>query len=373
MRILHTEASCGWGGQELRIIEESRGMIARGHAVTIAAPAESRILPEARGRGLDAVALPIARKNLAGIVALYRWLKANRVEVINTHSSTDSWLAALACTMLNGAPPVVRTRHISAPVPDNWATRWLYLSGASHIVTTGENLRRQLIESNRFPAERITSVPTGIDTRRFAPGDRAAARRALGLPPAATLIGIVATLRSWKGHRFLLDAFAALPREECALVIVGDGPQREKLDAQVARLGIGERVRIAGNQADVLPWLHALDIFALPSYANEGVPQALVQAMLCALPCVTTGIGSIGEAALGDRTALVVPPQDAGALGRALQRLVGDAGLRERLGSAARAWCGERFGLEVMLDRMEAVFARVTAACDAGGRHARAA
>jgi glycosyltransferase involved in cell wall biosynthesis len=359
MKILHTEASCGWGGQELRILEESRGMVGRGHAVTIAAPAESRILPEARRRGLNAVELPIARKNLRGFLSLYRWLKRNPVDVINTHSSTDSWLAALATTMLKEAPPIVRTRHISAPVPHNRATRWLYVSGTAHIVTTGELLRRQLIEANGFPAGRITSVPTGIDTQRFSPGDRAAARSALGLPPDSTLIGIVATLRSWKGHRFLLDAFAALERQDCTLVIVGDGPQRAAIESRIAELSLQDRVHLAGNQSDVLPWLRALDIFALPSYANEGVPQALVQAMLSALPCVTTNIGSIGEAAVHEQTALVVAPQDAAALKRALLRLIEAPDLRERLGSAARTWCGERFSLESMLDAMEAVFARV--------------
>ncbi|OGA55508.1 MAG: glycosyl transferase family 1 [Betaproteobacteria bacterium RIFCSPLOWO2_12_FULL_65_14] len=370
MKILHTESSCGWGGQELRILEESRGMAGRGHAVTIAAPAESRIFPEARRRCLAAVDLPIARKSPGGIASLYRWLKSNRVDVINTHSSTDSWLAAIACALLKGAPPIVRTRHISASVPDNWATRWLYVSATRHVVTAGAALRRQLIEANRFPADRITSVPTGIDSRRFAPGDRAAARRALDLPPAATLIGIVATLRSWKGHRFLLDAFAGLARPDCYLVIVGDGPQRANLESQIARLNIGDRVRMAGNQPDVLPWLHALDLFALPSYANEGVPQALVQAMLCGLPCVTTDVGSIGEAAVNGQTALVVPPQDAGALGQALLGLIEEPELRERLGAAARARCGERFGFESMLDAMEAIFARVTAS--RGAEHPRA-
>lgn len=372
MKILHTESSCGWGGQELRILEESRGMAGRGHAVTIAAPAESRIFPEARRRGLNAVDLPIARKRPGGIASLYRWLKSNRVDVINTHSSTDSWLAALACAMpmFRGAPPIVRTRHISASVPDNWATRWLYVSATCHVVTTGETLRRRLIEANGFPADRITSVPTGIDTQRFAPGDRAAARRALDLPPEAILIGIVATLRSWKGHRFLLDAFAGLARQDCILVIVGDGPQRANLESQIVRLNIGDRVRMAGNQPDVLTWLHALDLFALPSYANEGVPQALVQAMLCGLPCVTTDVGSIGEAAVRGQTALVVAPQDAEALGQALLGLIEAPDLRERLGAAARARCRERFGFESMLDAMEAVFTRVTASQGAELRRA---
>jgi len=331
-------------------------MAGRGHAVTIAAPAESRLFPEARRRGLNAVDLAIARKGPRGVMSLFHWLRGNEVDVINTHSSTDSWLAALACAVLSNAPPIVRTRHISAPVPDNAATRWLYVSATRHVVTTGESLRRQLIEVNGFPADRITSVPTGIDTQRFVPGDRLAARRALDLPPAATLIGIVATLRSWKGHRFLLEAFAGLQGQDCVLVIVGDGPQRESLQAQIAALNIGERVRMTGNQADVLPWLQALDVFALPSYANEGVPQALLQAMLCGLPCVTTDVGSIGEAAVHEHTALIVAPQDPGALRQALVRLVESFGLRQALGQAARTHCEKRFSFEHMLDRMEGVF-----------------
>ena len=357
MRILHTESSRGWGGQELRILEESRGMSGRGHAVTIAAPAESRIFPEARRRGLNAVELPIARKRPGGVASLYRWLRDNPVDVINTHSSTDSWLAALACALLKEAPPVVRTRHISAGVPDNWATRWLYGSATRHVVTTGEALRRQLIEANGFPADHITSVPTGIDTRRFAPGDRTAARRALDLPPEAMLIGIVATLRSWKGHRFLLDALVGLPAN-CMLVIVGEGPQRADLEARIGDRNIGNRVRMAGNQDDVLPWLQAIDVFALPSYANEGVPQALVQAMLCGLPCVTTDVGSVAEAAVDGQTALMVAPQDADALRQALLRLIESPALRLALGAAAREHCCARFGFEAMLDAMEAVFSR---------------
>jgi glycosyltransferase involved in cell wall biosynthesis len=142
-------------------------------------------------------------------------------------------------------------------------------------------------------------------------------------------------------------------------VIVGDGPQRANIESQIAQLNVGDRVRMAGNQPDVLPWLHALDLFTLPSYANEGVPQALVQAMLCGLPCVTTDAGSIGEAAVNEQTALVVAPQDAGALRQALLRLIEAPDLRERLGQAARARCVERFGFESMLDAMETIFAGV--------------
>jgi len=363
MHIVHTEASHGWGGQEIRILSEAEGMRARGHRVTLIAPASARIHGEAAARGLDAVDLPIGRKRPGGVLALRRWLGANAVDVVNTHSSTDSWLAALACRTLARAPAIVRTRHVSTPVPGNRATRWLYTVATRHIVTTGEALRRTLIEANGFPADQITSVPTGMPAGRFAPGDRAAARAATGLPADRTIVGIVATLRDWKGHQYLLEAMAQLAGgDRVGLAIVGDGPQHAALAARIRELGLDGRVWMPGDQRDVVPWLRSFDVFALPSYASEGVPQALVQAMLCGLACVTTGAGAIGEAAIDGETALVVPPRDADALARAIDRLVADAALRARLGAAARAHCVARFGYEAMLDRMEAVFRKAAAA-----------
>jgi glycosyltransferase involved in cell wall biosynthesis len=222
-------------------------------------------------------------------------------------------------------------------------------------VTTGELLKRELVERNGYPAGRIESVPTGIDPSRFRPGDRDAARMALGLPQQQTLVGIVATLRSWKGHLFLIEAVAGLPAG-VGLVVVGDGPMREQLEAQTEKLGLRERVRFAGNQADVVPWLQSLDIFALPSYANEGVPQALIQAMLTGLPCVTTAVGSISELAKDGETALIVPPQEGAPLRDALRKLIDNPEMRGRLGEAARRHCEAGFSYEAMLDKMERIY-----------------
>ena len=358
MHIVHTEASCGWGGQEIRILTEAEGMIRRGHRVTLLCPGAARIFSEARKRNIPVVSLPIGRKRLSGVLALRRWLKTTPTEVINTHSSTDTWLVALAALLLKHPPPLVRTRHISAPVPKNRLTRWLYTRATAHIVTTGEALRQTLIVSNGFPPARITSIPTGIDLDRFVPGAAHAARKQLGLPPDAILIGIVATLRSWKGHRYLLQAFARLPDRSARLLIVGDGPQRDALARDIAEGNLADRVMLPGDQGDVLPWLQAMDIFALPSYANEGVPQAILQAMACGLPVVSTPVGSIGEIVMHEVTGLMVRPQDADDLRRALERLAADADLRRRLGTEARRQVHERFGLASMLDRMEQVLAR---------------
>lgn len=358
MFIVHTEASLGWGGQEIRILTEAAGMIARGHRVEVWAAADSNILREAARRGLPHRAVPLGRRARAGVVAMRHALKDARPDVINTHSSTDSWLAALACLGLANAPAVVRTRHISVPVAKDPATRWLYTRATRHIVTTGESLRAALVRDNGFRPGRVTSVPTGIDTERFAPGDKAQARATLKLEPHARYIGIVATLRSWKGHLFLLDAFATLAaaRPDLRLLIVGDGPMAAPIGERIAALGIAAKVTLAGQQDAVETWLRALDVFCLPSYANEGVPQAVVQAMLTGCAIVTTPVGAITEAITHAQNGLIVPPRDADALAAAIARLLDEPALAARLGTAARADACARFGFATMVARMEQIF-----------------
>lgn len=356
MRILHTESSCGWGGQELRILAEAEGMARRGHDLLIGAPPGSRIVAEAQKRRLAVRALPIARKGVSGWRALRDLFKVETVDIINTHSSTDSWLVALARIGVSNFTPVVRTRHISAPIPDNFLTRWLYNHGSDRIVTTGEALRQQVIEQTGVDPGRITSVPTGVDLQRFRPGDRAASRVHLGLAREDFLVGIVATLRSWKGHRYLLEALALIPDESTKVVIVGAGPQEDNIRRQIEQQGLASRVIVSGHQDDVVPWLHSFDVFALPSYANEGVPQAIMQAMACGLAVITTGIGAIGEAARDGVTALMVKPGDAAAVATAIVRLRDDPALRTRLSEAACLQAQARFSSETMLDRMENMF-----------------
>lgn len=134
---------------------------------------------------------------------------------------------------------------------------------------------------------------------------------------------------------------------------------RGPIEAKIAELQLSNRVRLVGQQDNPQDWLRSLDIFCLPSYANEGVPQAIVQAMLTGLPIVTTPVGAILEAVSDGETALLVPPKDAVALARAIDRLKQDLRLTHRLGHAARDRALAGFTREAMLDRMEGVFRSV--------------
>ena len=172
-------------------------------------------------------------------------------------------------------------------------------------------------------------------------------------------VGIVATLRDWKGHDQLLDAWATLRARVPGLA----APRHRRRPAARAPRGarrcdgVRADVRFVGNRDDVPAWLSCLDVVALPSYGEEGVPQSLMQAAACGLPAVSTTVGAIREAVIDGETGLIVPPKDVPALSAALERLMADAGLRTRMGIAARARAEREFGIDRMLDAMERVFA----------------
>jgi glycosyltransferase involved in cell wall biosynthesis len=207
-------------------------------------------------------------------------------------------------------------------------------------------------------AEKVISIPTGADVSRFHPGDRLHARMQIGLSADDSIVGIVATLRSWKGHRFALSAMLDQRLARARLLIVGGGPQDSALREQAASQGLTDRVLFAGQQSNVVPWLQAMDVFTLPSTGNEGVPQALVQAMACGIPVVTTPVGAIPEVVTHDRTGLIVPTEDTVRLGDAIVRLLHDSVLSQRLSNAAREHVTQRFSTASMLEAMERTLLR---------------
>lgn len=359
LNILHTESSVGWGGQEIRILTEARGMMRRGHRVTLVTPPSADIFTAACDFGIPVVALPIVKKTARNLFAMRQWLAQHgrQFHVINSHSSTDSWLVALSRATLRAQPPVVRTRHVSTPVHAGAINNWLYRTAACHVVTTGEALRQQLHTENRIPLAHMTSVPTGIDLARFRPLDRAAARTRLGLP-ARYYAGILATLRDWKGHEPLLEVFARLRRQfsDWELVIIGDGPCHAHLHERIRALGLGACARLVGNQTNPEEWLNALDLFVLPSWGNEGVPQSIMQAMACGLPVVSTHVGAIGEAVVDGVTGTLVPARDNQALAAAVASFMADAGRRQKMGDAGLQHARAHFGEEPMLTKMEIIF-----------------
>jgi len=310
LRILHTEASLGWGGQEIRLLTEAQIFIKHGHQVFLVADVKSQIAKKASTYGVKVISINLNKKRLNNLFALRKVIEDIKPDVINCHSSTDHWLSAIARLTLKTKPAIVRTRHISTHVHRNKPTKWLYNIGTDAIMTTGQSIRTQLIDDNFVNEKNIFSVPTGIDTDRFCPGDKIKQRAQLGLNSDHFVFGIIATLRSWKGHSDLIAAFNLLENPNVTLVIVGDGPQMENCQKLATASTHSQHIKIVGEKYDVVPYLQAFDCFVLPSYANEGIPQALLQAMSVGIPIISCPIGGIPEAVEGYEQAILVATQN---------------------------------------------------------------
>jgi glycosyltransferase involved in cell wall biosynthesis len=357
--ILHTEASLGWGGQEQRILVEALAMRQRGHRPVFACDPRGELYRRAQEQNFPVTPIVFGGlSNLCAWMTLRRLLGVGAADILNTHSSLDSWVGTLAWRSLRAQPLLVRTRHLSTRVRNNWPTRWLYQTPAA-IITTGQVTKDLLVERLGVPARRIFSIPTGVEMTEFVPRERSLELLArVGIPADAFIFGCVAVLRSWKGHLYLLEAFQELIQggARAFLILVGEGPYRVVIEEKIVQLGLQHWVRLLGFQEHVAPWFALMDVMVLASYSNEGVPQSLLQALAMARPVLGTTVGGIPEVIVEGETGLLVPPREARRLAQAMGRLMADPDYREELGRRGRELVMERFTIEMMAAEIEAVY-----------------
>lgn len=349
MKILHTEWSDGWGGQEIRILADAMVLTGMGHEVTLLVCPGGGLNRNAREQGLPVIEMRIRHAyDLGALGRLAALFRREKYDVVNTHSSVDSWVAG-AAAKITGVPVLVRTRHLSVPVsknPFNVVYRW-----PDAIVTTAEMIRRRMIVDNGVRPERIVSIPTGIDLGKFDPGlDPGDLGRELALAPEHRVVTMVAVLRSWKRHEIFLEAAARLipERPELRFLVVGDGPGRNRVSNKIKDLGIEDQVVMTGYRTDIPRILALTEVCALTSESSEGVPQSVLQYQAMAKPVVACSAGGIPEVVQDGQTGLLCPINDSQAVAAALGRILDDRELAARLGRAGRRQVEEKHSLEVM-------------------------
>lgn len=356
IKVVHTESSIGWGGQELRTVAEMRAASLAGYAPVLVCDSQSQFLERSGLESTSVIKININRKNLASLFRMMSVLSSIEPSLIISHSSTDSWLVAISRLLLCKPIPWIRMRHVSAKVNVNPLTRWMYKS-SNIIVTTSDEISSEIRKSIKLPEHRVISVPTGVDPRLYIPeppDSRGDVRSTLALSSNEFVIAMVATLRSWKGHRFMIEALREFP--EIKLVIAGDGPQRQSLGELADRYGVAKQIIFTGYLADPRPVLQAADCFIQPSTGNEGVSQSLLQAMAMELPVVVSDIGGLNQAVKNEFSGLLVAPGSVKQLVSAINLIKNDSVLRKRLGQNARKTVLSKHSLEQMWSRMNSLY-----------------
>ena len=210
----------------------------------------------------------------------------------------------------------------------------------------------------RLPPERLVTIYKGhsLEWYREAPADL----MALGVPESAFSIACVANYRPRKGIEVLVDAFGRLPAA-AHLLLIGGGMDAPRLARRIAASPAADRIHVLGYRRDAPALTAACQAFVLPSTKREGLARSLIEAMAYGVAPVVTDCGGSPELVVHGVSGLVVPVADADALATAMRTLLDDAGLRARLGSAARERIGRDFRIEDTIAKTHALYASLVA------------
>ncbi len=294
-----------------------------------------------------------SRDYLAEIAAIRHAGRQTGAEVMHCHAYRADILGLLAAARLDAA--TVSTSHgFTGGGPKNRFYEWLdrrALCRFDAVIAVSAALQESLGRSG-VPRERLCLVQNAVLPLPLL--ERQAARSRLGLAGSQVAVGWIGRMSREKGPDVFIEAFARLRRSDVQAVMVGDGAERESLEAAAVRLGVADRISFVGSVPDAGELLAAFDMVVLSS-RTEGLPISLLEAMSAGVPLVATRVGDIPAATSHGRFAELVPPGDSGALAAAMERtLTTDRAVSDRIRSA-QEWVELQFGVGPWLDRIAAV------------------
>ncbi len=376
MKIVHVITGLGTGGAEnmlANLVTGTDRSCFQSVVVSLLRPgplasriAEAGVRVESLGMRRGAPG-PGALLRLAGL------LRRERPDVVQTWLYHADLLGLLAAGLARVGPVAWNLRCSDMDFASTGRlTRWVVavnarLSGRPAVVVANSARAVDVHRSLGYRPRRFEVIPNGFDTGRFCPDPeaRATMRRELGVAPDAPVVGMVARFDPQKDHPTLLAALALVRREHPGLraLLCGDGvePGNAALAEAVRCQGLEDAVLLLGRRADPERVHAALDVAVLSSAFGEGMPNAVGEAMACAVPCAATDVGD--TATLMGETGRVVPPRDPEALARAVSSLLslpGDG--RRELGLAARKRIASDYSLPGIIARYESLYRDLAAA-----------
>lgn len=359
MRILHVIGEIDFSGGEDQLAHLLAHLVAVGHESRLLFRPGALFETTARELGLPFETLRM-RSGLdpLAVLSVRRRVRAAGPDLVHLADARAHKLGALA-TRGRYAPMVV-TRRVNKPLRRGRFTRWLYAGAVAAVVAVSESVRATVLAAG-VPAERVHVVPDGIDPDRYADlgPRRRAARRALDLPQDALVCLCAARLDPRKGQIHLVRAFGTLAARHpnAHLLLAGEGPERAALEREARMLGLEPRVRMPGR-VDILDALAASDLACMPSL-NEGLSVFALEAQAAGLPIVASRAGGLTESVAEGESGWLTAPGDEPGLAAALEHLVSDDALRQRMGTLGRARVAERFSLRRMVEETTRLYERI--------------
>jgi glycosyltransferase involved in cell wall biosynthesis len=332
------------------------------YSVTVFSAPGGTLLAEAEQAGFKVVRLKHMRHQLSlredpsALRELLDELRKDQFDIVHTHSAKAGVLGRLAAYRA-GVPAIVHTFH-GFPFHDfQFApTRATYIAIERQLgritdqfLAVGGAVAAQAISLRIAPTERVRTIGSAIELNipPASPGNRAAARRLMGVPESAQVVGTVGRLAPQKAPQDMVAAIESMGRANVLCVWVGDGPMRDEMTRLIERRGMSKNFLLLGERTDVAALLPGFDIFALASH-YEGLPCSVVEAMTCGVPVVATAVNAVPEVVVSGRTGLLVPPGAPALLGRAMAYLLDHPAEGSRMSVAARNQLGDRFHPEVL-------------------------
>lgn len=322
---------------------DRRGAQVFAYELCVALGSDSRLVALERGDDPKGLPIPVlGPRSLHPRTLLALRQAARSAHVVVAHGSRTAPACAVALARLR-TPLIYR----SIGNIEDWASAWLrrarvraYLRRASVVVALWPAAADTIVRELRVPARRVRVIPNAVDPSRWRQSDRAAARWRLSIDEDVPVVAYVGALSEEKQVHLAAEAVAG-----GVLLVVGDGPERER----IARLA--PRAIFTGRIDNPAEALAAADVVVLPS-RTEGLPAVAIEAGMMGLPVVASDVGGLREIVVDGQTGMLVPPGDVAALRDALHVAVSR---REELGSAARERCHARFSIGVVASQWGAL------------------
>jgi glycosyltransferase involved in cell wall biosynthesis len=349
------------GGEDYVLIL-AKHLQQRGHRVWVSANPGHLLLKKCTDAGLGTV--PIAYTGMSRVFSVAAEMRAHlqrlSIDIVHSNANYDRTVAAIATAW-------TRTRHVASvhsthSIQHN-ITHWLRNRyGTDHFIADAEPVKRVLVSEDAIRGDRITVIPIGVESF---PKDqeqqwRQRTRAAWGVPGETCVIGNVARLVPFKGHRYLVEAIAGLveSNRDVLCVIIGDGELMTSLREQSRELDLGSNLRFLGFQDNLHELYPAFDIYCHASLEleAEAFPLAILRALAAGLPVVATNVGGIGMMVEEGVSGFLTPPEDTSVLGNALFRLLADARLRQSMGKESFEMFRKNFHASAMAERVEQVY-----------------